>query len=76
MPPKPRSWVRRAATMVATALSRGGRLLVLLLVFSPLMATAHLALRFDFYRTEWLSWLRCSGGVLLACQELFPASPL
>ena len=64
LPHKPRSWVRRVAGTVATALSRAGRLLVLLLIFSPLMATAHLALHFNFHRTEWLSWLRCRVRVL------------
>ena len=58
VPRKPQSWVRRTAGIVATALTRGGRLLVLLLVFAPLMATAHLALHFNFRRAEWLSWLR------------------
>ena len=58
VPRKQQSWVRRVAGVVATALSRGGRLLVLMLVFAPLMATAHLALHYNFHRAEWLSWLR------------------
>ena len=58
VPRKQQSWARRVAGVVATALSRGGRLLVLMLVFAPLMATAHLALHYNFHRAEWLSWLR------------------
>lgn len=54
----PHSGVRRVLQVVVQVACSTWRLLVLLLVFAPLLATAHLALSHGFHRPEWLSWLR------------------
>ena len=54
----PHSGVRRVLQVVVQVACSTWRLLVLLLVFAPLLATAHLALSHGFHRREWLKWLR------------------
>lgn len=54
----PHSAVRRVVEVVVAVACSTWRLLVLLVIFAPLLATAHLAMAHGFHRPEWLSWLR------------------
>ena len=58
MIPRPRSAVRRFVEAVVNFACSTWRLVALLLMFAPVLATAHLALNHGCYRAEWLSWLR------------------
>lgn len=56
--PSPHSAVRRVVEVVVNVACSTWRLLVLLVVFAPLLATGHLAMNHGFHRAEWLAWLR------------------
>lgn len=56
--PQHHSVVWRLVGALLNLVTGAWRLVVLLTMFAPVMATGHLAMTHGYHRAQWLSWLR------------------